>query len=208
MESGESRGQMEMEVVTPSNTKSSPPSAPDDPKSRTMAKGVQTTFSAASNLANFLPTGTTFFFSAVLPTIYRGGQCSPVSTTMMSVLLGICVVFCFFSQFTDSFKGPDNKLVYGFVLPSGLKVFKHDLSLEVPKDKKYRLEFADVVHAVSSVVVFLAVAFSDRRVVDCFFPRYKEEMHQVMDTLVLFVSYLCSSLFLLFPLTRRGFVPP
>lgn len=207
MHSGQPASTPPRDVPAPSSTKSSPATLPNDPKRYTMAKGVQTSFSAASKLSNFLPTGTTLIFNTILPTIYRGGQCSPLSTIMMHVLLGLCVAICFFSQFTDSFPGPDKKPIYGFVLPSGLKVFNPDPAVQVPTNSKYKMEFADYVHALLSVVVFLAIAFSDQRVIDCLLPQKTEEVHQVMDTLVLIVAFVCSSLFLLFPVTRHGFVP-
>ncbi|XP_054800167.1 protein DMP9-like [Prosopis cineraria] len=110
-------------------------------------------------------------------------QCSSLSTVMMKVVLGLCTTICFFTQFHRQLPRPRRQLVYGFVLPNGLKVFKPDPDVQVPKDDKYRLEFADFVHAVLSVVVFLAIAFSDQRVIDCLFPRKADDVHNVMDTL-------------------------
>lgn len=79
-------------------------------KRRAVAKGVQKTLSKTSMLVNFLPTGTLLTFEMVLPSIYRNGNCSPVTSLMIHVLLGLCALSCFFFHFTDSFRGPDGKV--------------------------------------------------------------------------------------------------
>ncbi|PQQ17628.1 uncharacterized protein Pyn_33260 [Prunus yedoensis var. nudiflora] len=145
-------------------------------KRRAVAKGVQKTLSKTSMLANFLPTGTLLTFEMVLPAIYR----------------------------SDSFRGPDGKLYYGFVTPKGLAVFKPGLPVEVPKDERYKLGLTDFVHAAMSVMVFAAIAFSDRRVTDCLFPGHEKEMDEVMESFPLMVGIVCSGLFLVFPTTRYG----
>ncbi|KAK9119248.1 hypothetical protein Scep_017341 [Stephania cephalantha] len=155
-------------------------------------------------LANFLPTGTLLTFEMVLPSIYGTGHCSSVSTAMINALLSLCTLSCFFFHFTDSFKGPDGKVYYGFVTPRGLAVFKPGLEVEVPKDDKYRVGFHDFVHAAMSVMVFVAIAFSDHRVTDCLFPGHVKEMDEVMESFPLMVGIVCSGLFLVFPTTRYG----
>lgn len=173
-------------------------------KRRAVAKGVQKTISKTSMLVNFLPTGTLLTFEMVLPAIYRNGECTPVTTTMTHVLLGICALSCFFFHFTDSFKGPDGKVYYGFVTPKGLAVFKPGLTVEVPKDERYRVGMTDFVHAIMSVMVFVAIAFSDRRVTECMFPGHEKEMDEVMESFPLMVGIVCSGLFLVFPNSRHG----
>ena len=74
-------------------------------------------------------------------------------------------------------------------------------------NERYKLGFGDVLHAMMSLVVFLAIAFSDHRVIDCLFPKHVNDVEQVMHVLVLVVGFVCSFLFLLFPVYRRGFVP-
>ncbi|MED6201406.1 hypothetical protein PIB30_094692 [Stylosanthes scabra] len=184
----------------------------DDTNETTLGKGIQTTFKTASNLGNFLPTGTNLVFGALIPTIYKSGQCSPLSVTMMIFALVFCSSFCFFSSFTDSVEQPmvdrrgnkKTKVYYGFVTRKGLLVHNHRGYI---RGGRYKLGFADVLHAVLSLVVFLAMALSDQRVIDCLFPKHVDDVEQVMRTLVLVVGFLCSSLFLLFPVHRRGFVP-
>ncbi|KAF8390181.1 hypothetical protein HHK36_024703 [Tetracentron sinense] len=173
-------------------------------KRRAMAKGVQKTISKTSMLVNFLPTGTLLTFEMLLPSVSGDGECSPVSTMMIHALMGLCTLSCFFFHFTDSFRGPDGKIYYGFVTPKGLAVFKPGLGLEVPKDDRFKVGFTDFVHAIMSVMVFVAIAFSDHRVTNCLFPGHIKDMDEVMESFPLMVGVICSSLFLVFPTTRFG----
>ncbi|XP_015895121.3 protein DMP9-like [Ziziphus jujuba] len=201
-------------TATPQNDQTLYPSSPQSTiittteeggrKRRAMAKGMQKTLSKTSMLVNFLPTGTLLTFEMLLPSVSGDGQCSPVSTLMIHALLGLCTLSCFFFHFTDSFKGPDGKVYYGFVTPKGLAVFRSGLGVEVPKDERYKVGFTDFVHAVMSVMVFTAVAFSDNRVTDCLFPGHVRDMDEVMESLPLMVGIICSGLFLVFPNTRYG----
>ncbi|KAL8196471.1 hypothetical protein R6Q57_024766 [Mikania cordata] len=189
-----------------------PPPPPPDPtttsgarRRRAMAHGFQKTLSKTSMLVNFLPTGTLLTFEMVLPSVYGKGESTGVTTLMINVLLGICTMSCFFFHFTDSFRGADGKIYYGFATPWGLRVFKSvPPGFEVPKDERYRLGFTDLVHAVMSSMVFLAIAFSDHRVTNILFPRHTEEMDEVMQSFPLMVGIVCSGLFLVFPNTRFG----
>ncbi|XP_059670346.1 protein DMP8-like [Cornus florida] len=173
-------------------------------KKRAMAKGVQKTLSKTSMLANFLPTGTLLTFEMVIPSVYHNGSCTHVSTMMITFLLVLCCLSCFFFHFTDSFRGPDGKVYYGFVTPNGLAVFKPGLGVHVPKEERFMLSFRDFVHAIMSVMVFTAIAFSDHRVTNCVFPGHEKEMDEVMESFPLMVGIVCSSLFLVFPNTRYG----
>ncbi|CDP00855.1 unnamed protein product [Coffea canephora] len=185
-----------------------PPEMPPPPggrKRRAVANGVQKTLSKTSMLVNFLPTGTLLTFEMVLPSIHAAkGECSHVTTLMTHSLLGLCTLSCFFFHFTDSFRGPDGKVYYGFVTPKGLAVFKHGLGVEVPKDERYKVGLTDFVHAFMSVLVFVAIAFSDHRVTDCLFPNHTKEMDEAMQSFPLMVGVICSGLFLVFPNTRYG----
>nr|GMD28708.1 protein DMP9-like [Ipomoea batatas] len=173
-------------------------------RKRAMANGVQKTLSKTSLLANFLPTGTLLSFEMVLPSVYGKGDCSGVSAAMIVVLLALCALSCFFFHFTDSFRGPDGKVFYGFVTPAGLAVFKSDPGVEIPKDERYKVGITDLVHALMSVLVFVAIAFSDHRVTDCLFPGHAKELYEVMQSFPLMVGIICSGLFLVFPNTRYG----
>ncbi|KAL3654238.1 hypothetical protein CASFOL_003919 [Castilleja foliolosa] len=173
-------------------------------KRRAVASGVQKTLSKTSLLANFLPTGTLLTFEMVLPSIYATGECSSVTTHMIYSLLGLCTLSCFFFHFTDSFRGPDGKLYYGFVTPKGLAVFKTGLGVDVPRDDKYKVSLSDYVHALMSALVFVAIALSDHRVTGCVFPGHAAELDEVMQSFPLMVGIICSGLFLVFPTTRYG----
>ncbi|XP_021889697.1 uncharacterized protein LOC110808496 [Carica papaya] len=173
-------------------------------KRRAVAKGMQKTISKTSMLVNFLPTGTLLTFEMVLPSVYRYGDCTAINTMMIHVLLTLCALSCFFFHFTDSFRGPDGKVYYGMVTPKGLAVFKTGLDVEIPTDERYKLGLTDFVHAIMSVMVFMAIAFSDHRVTNCLFPGHEKEMDQVMESFPLMVGIICSGLFLVFPNTRYG----
>ncbi|CAI9275877.1 unnamed protein product [Lactuca saligna] len=202
-------------ISSSANFDHQPPSPPPVPppdfttttggrRRRAMANGVQKTLSKTSMLVNFLPTGTLLTFEMLLPSVYGKGECTTVTTLMINVLLGICTMSCFFFHFTDSFRGSDGKIYYGFVSPWGLKVFKSDIGVEVPDDERYKLGFTDFVHAMMSSMVFVAIAFSDHRVTNCLFPRHTKEMDEVMQSFPLMVGVVCSGLFLVFPNTRYG----
>lgn len=173
-------------------------------KRRAVAKGVQNTISKTSMLVNFLPTGTLLTYEMVIPSIYHNGECSSVTTMMIYLLLTLCSLSCFFFHFTDSFRGPDGKVYYGVVTPNGLSVFKPGLDVEVPKDERYKAGVTDFVHALLSVLVFVAIAFSDFRVTNCVFPGREKDMHEMMESFPLMVGIICSSLFLVFPNSRSG----
>jgi hypothetical protein len=181
-------------------TAASPPSAGRGTgrKRRTVARGVQSTLSKTSLLANFLPTGTLLAFEMILPAASGDGSCSAVSVVMIRSLLALCGASCFVFHFTDSFRAPDGKVYYGFVTPRGLSLFRTDLGVEVPREDRYRPGLVDVVHAVMSVVVFTDVALSDYRVSGCVLPSHRKEMDEVMESFPLIVGTVCSGLFLTF----------
>ncbi|XP_027331815.1 protein DMP9-like [Abrus precatorius] len=180
------------------------PSPPLGKRRAMMAKGVQKTLSKTSMLGNFLPTGTLLTFEMVLPSIYQNGQCTHIQTIMIHFLLLLCAFSCFFFHFTDSFHGTDGNVYYGFVTTKGLSVFKPGLHVAIPKDEKFKVGLTDFVHAVMSVMVFVAIAVSDHRVTSCLFPGHEKDMEQVRESFPLMVGIVCSSLFLIFPTSRRG----
>ncbi|KAK1288994.1 hypothetical protein QJS10_CPB18g01384 [Acorus calamus] len=169
-------------VDGPSSYPCSPSAAPTRPppgrKRRAVAKGIQKTLSKTSMLVNFLPTGTLLTFEMLLPSV-AGPLLLPRQHHHDPVLLLLCALSCFFFHFTDSFRGPDGTVYYGFVTPRGLAVFKAGTGVEVPKDEWYRVGFVDFVHAAMSAMVFVAIAFSDHRVTDCLFPGHVKEMDEI-----------------------------
>ncbi|XP_059651102.1 protein DMP8-like [Cornus florida] len=171
-----------------------------------LAKGMQKTFSKASTLANFLPTGTLLIFETVLPSVYHNGSCTQTSTMMTIALLGLCSLSCFFFHFTDSFHGSDGEAYYGCVTPKGLKLFNIGNEVVVPDHRKFYLGFREFVHAIMSVMVFMAFAFSDHRVTDCVFPGFEKEMYEMMESFPWMIGFVCSSLFFVLPAARSGMV--
>ncbi|XP_078441370.1 protein DMP9-like [Wolffia australiana] len=169
-----------------------------------VAKGVQKTLSKTSMLVNFLPTGTLLTFEMLLPSASGDGTCSPVRTTMINALLCLCAASCFLFHFTDSFRAADGTVYYGLVTPRGLSLFKTGLGVAVPDDARFRMGLVDLVHAALSVLVFAAIALSDKRVTDCLLPGRQKEMDELMESFPLMVGVVCSGLFLIFPNTRYG----
>ncbi|KHN13331.1 Serine carboxypeptidase-like 34 [Glycine soja] len=98
--------------------------------------------------------------------------------------------------------GPAGAVYYGFVTPRGLAVFKP--AVAVPEDDRFKVGFTDFIHAVMSVMVFVAIAISDHRVTNCLFPGKDKDMEQVRESFPLMVGIVCSGLFLVFPTFRRG----
>ncbi|MCL7025515.1 hypothetical protein MKW94_014471 [Papaver nudicaule] len=190
--------QTAIQISNPNNPVDELPSAEQTlpvqkyPARRAMAKGVQGTLSMTSMLANWLPTGTLLTFETILPSVVGNGLCTPVRTTMMIILLCLCGASCFFFHFTDSFRGPDGTVYYGYVTPRGLAVFKPDLG------------FSDFVHALMSVAVFAAIVAGDKRVTDCLFRKHVKEINEAMESLPLIIGVVCSGLYLVFPNTRYG----
>ncbi|XVF60542.1 hypothetical protein PTKIN_Ptkin08bG0056100 [Pterospermum kingtungense] len=126
-------------------------------KRKAMAKGMQKTMSQTSMLVNFLPTGTLLTFEMVLPSVYGHGDCSSVNTMMIYSLLWLCTLSCFFFHFTDSFRGPDGKVYYGFVTPKGLAVFKPGLDVETPKDDKYKGQEKEMDQVMESFPLMVGI---------------------------------------------------
>ncbi|CAA6664527.1 unnamed protein product [Spirodela intermedia] len=87
----------------------------------------------------------------LLPPCTATGPATPVSTTMINVLLAICATSCFFFHSTDSFLGCGGKVYYGFVTPRGLALFKTGLAVAVPDEERFRMGLVDLVHAVMAV---------------------------------------------------------
>lgn len=69
---------------------------------------------------------------------------------------------------------------------------------------KLKLRFIDVVHAVLSVLVFVAVALRDKNVLSCFYAMPKHETQEVLDVIPVGIGLFCSLLFLAFPTRRHG----
>ncbi|CAD6339733.1 unnamed protein product [Miscanthus lutarioriparius] len=167
----------------------SPPAGAGGRKRRLVARGVQSTLSKTSMLANFLPTGTPLTFEMLLPAASGDGTCSAVSVAMLRALLALCAASCFLSHFTDSFRAPDGK---------GRARRRGSQGGEVPARLRRRRARGHVV------LVFAAVALADYRVSGCLVAGHRKEMDEVMESCPLMVGTVCSGLFLVFPNTRYG----
>ncbi|XP_062230026.1 protein DMP9-like [Phragmites australis] len=181
-----------------------------DGSGRAAARGVQSTLSKTSMLANFLPTGTLLAFEMLLPAASGDGSCSAVSAAMLMALLALCAASCFLFHFTDSFRAPDGKVYYGFVTPRGLWLFRTGPGVEVPREQgrsqedRYQLSFVDIVHTIMSVLAFAAITPSDYRVSGCLLPGHRKEMDEVMESFPLMVGVACSGFLLEFPNARHS----
>ncbi|MCL7034584.1 hypothetical protein MKW94_009722 [Papaver nudicaule] len=138
---------------------------------------VHGTLSKTSMLANWLPTRTLLTFEIIIPFVAGPGLCTPVKTTMMILLLCLCVASCFLFHFTDSFRGPDGTICFGNVTPT-------------PKDERYKLKFSDFVHALMSAAVFVAI--------------HVKEIDEATESLPSIIGVFCSGLYLVFTNTRYG----
>jgi hypothetical protein len=74
----------------------------------------------------------------------------------------------------------------------------------IPDLSKYSLGFIDVIHAVLSVLVFVAVALRDKNVRSCFYPRPDHETGEVLDIVPIGIGLIASCLFVIFPTRRHG----
>lgn len=182
---------------SPDSQKNQPPPSPSFYK-----LALQST----ANLANLLPTGTLLAFQLLTPVFTNNGSCDAATRPLTFVLLVILAVSCFLASFTDSFKASDGQIYYGFATPNGLWIFdQQGIPGPIPADLiKYRLNFIDVVHAVLSVLVFFAVAFRDKNVLTCFYPKPGHETQEVLDIVPIGIGLICSLLFVIFPTRRHG----
>lgn len=74
----------------------------------------------------------------------------------------------------------------------------------LPDLSKYKIRFIDGIHAVLSVLVFIAVALRDKNVLSCFYPMPKHETQEVLDIVPVGIGLICSLLFMVFPTRRHG----
>ncbi|CAI9101566.1 OLC1v1038926C1 [Oldenlandia corymbosa var. corymbosa] len=166
-------------------------------------RALQTT----AHLSNLLPTGTLLAFQLLTPIATNNGSCDAVTRSMTSIILIVLGLSCFLACFTDSFKATDGQVYYGFATRKGLFVFDYPAASAsgLPGDlSKYRLNFIDVIHAVLSVLVFVAVALRDKNVVGCFYPAPEKETQEVLDIVPVSIGLICSLLFMIFPTRRHG----
>ncbi|KAI3445591.1 hypothetical protein Pfo_002256 [Paulownia fortunei] len=188
-------------IVTRNDDMDSPKPPPPPPQS-----ALSQALESSAHLANLLPTGTLLAFQLLTPIFTNGGSCDAATQPMTFILLVILAVSCFLASFTDSIKASDGQVYYGFVTLKGLWLFDYSNAATsgLPDLSKYRLNFIDVVHAVLSVLVFVAVALRDKNVVSCFYPRPGREAQEVLDIAPIGIGLISSLLFVIFPTQRHG----
>ncbi|KAG8099233.1 hypothetical protein GUJ93_ZPchr0013g35446 [Zizania palustris] len=167
------------------------------------------TFGSVGDVLKLLPTATVIVYEVLTPIVTNAGECGLANKVVTPVLLVLCALFCALSQFTDSYVGGDGKVRYGVVTPRGLVPFgavgDDDDDASVRDFSRYRLRFADFVHASFSATVFAAVALlADANTVSCFYPSLKDQQKNLVMALPIVVGALASVVFVVFPSTRHG----
>ncbi|WCJ43224.1 hypothetical protein M5689_023980 [Euphorbia peplus] len=168
--------------------------------------------SAAANLANLLPTGTVLAFEALIPSFSNNGDCFVTNKYLTLAVIVTCSLACFFSSFTDSFIGKDDKLYYGVATWKGLYILNDndcgdgngEEELDENQRANFKISLIDFVHAFGSLIVFLVFAISSADVQDCFFPKEGPNEKQLFMNLPLGAGLFGTFLFVVFPTRRRG----
>ncbi|THG09975.1 protein DMP3-like [Camellia sinensis] len=181
---------------------------PQPPPPSLSQRALSQTLTGTASLAKLLPTGTLLALQLLTPIFTNSGSCDSTTRPMTFILLVLLALSCFLACFTDSFRSSDGQVHYGFVTFKGMWLFDYPtaagLSSGLPDLRKYRLSFIDVVHAISSVFVLVALALRDKNVVSCFYPMPAHETQEVLDIVPIGIGFLCSLLFVVFPTRRHG----
>lgn len=197
-----------------SPTKSTTTHSPPQPSSSSTSSPavIDKTLSSAANLTKLLPSGTVFIFQALSPSFTNKGQCYPSNKYLTYSLLLICSLSCIFFSFTDTLKSPNSHLYYGIATFKGFYIFNYDDDQEtkntrVKKDlnlKRFRLRVLDYVHAVFTVVVFLALTFGDANVQRCLFPGVGSDGKELLVNMPMGAAVVAGLVFMVFPTKRKG----
>ncbi|KAE9591706.1 hypothetical protein Lal_00039065 [Lupinus albus] len=167
-------------------------------------RAISQTFQSTAHLANLLPTGTVLAFQILSPIFTNLGNCDSVTKFMTSALVAILGASCFLVCFTDSFRDNKGNICYGFATFRGLWVIDGSTTLPTQVAAKYRIRVIDFMHAVMSVMVFVAIALFDHNVVNCFFPQPSNETQEILTALPVGIGVFSSMLFVAFPTQRHG----
>ncbi|KAF6176557.1 hypothetical protein GIB67_034419 [Kingdonia uniflora] len=156
-------------------------------------------FTGVANLVKLLPTATVFLFQFLNPVLTHNGHCNTVNKYLTGVLLGVCSLSCFFSSFTDSYKGSDGVTHYGVATKNGL--WPSPASDDV---SSYRVRVGDFVHAFFSLLVFVVVVMLDPNTVSCYYPSFELTQKVLLMVLPPVVGAISSVVFVAFPNKRHG----
>lgn len=183
-----------------------PPAVRDGPGDglSPMQRAISQTYQSTAHLATLLPTGTVMAFQLLSPIVTDQGHCVRANRAMAAALVALCALSCFALSFTDSFRDAKGAVRYGFATRRGLWVIDGGAPLDPQAAAAYRLRFLDLVHAVVTVMVFVAIALFDHNVVSCFYPEPSEDAAQVLTVLPIAIGVVGSMLFVTFPTTRHG----
>ncbi|CAN0853196.1 Protein DMP4 [Linum grandiflorum] len=167
-------------------------------------QAINQTFKSTAHLANLLPTGTVLAFHLLVPVFSNEGKCVSTGRYMTMGLMALCGLSCILSSFTDSFTDKDGAVSYGFATLNGLWIIDGPGTLPPEHAGNYRLRCLDFLHALMSLLLFVAVALFDDNVVNCFYPAPSEEIKEILTALPVGIGVICSMLFALFPSKRNG----
>ncbi|KAH7832880.1 hypothetical protein Vadar_001021 [Vaccinium darrowii] len=185
---------------SPETSRIQPPPPPQSALSQSLT--------SIAHLANLLPTGTLLAFQLLTPIFTNNGSCDSATRPLTFLLLLLLAASCFLACFTDSFRSSDGQVYYGFATTEGMWLFDSQgasaSGARIPDLSKFRLGFIDVVHALLSVLVFVAVALRDKNVLTCFYPRPDHETEEVLDIVPIGIGLISSLLFVMFPTRRHG----
>ncbi|GAU23597.1 hypothetical protein TSUD_385860 [Trifolium subterraneum] len=167
-------------------------------------QAISSTFKSTAHLANLLPTGSVLAFQLLSPIFANLGNCDIVSRTMTYALVILCGASCFLLSFSDTIRDSKGHISHGIATFKGLWIIDGCIELPPQVAAKYRLQFIDFVHAMMSILVFLAITMFDQNVVHCFCPEPSKEMREILTMLPLAIGVSCSMLFVSFPTQRHG----
>ncbi|KAK7363656.1 hypothetical protein VNO77_05806 [Canavalia gladiata] len=163
------------------------------------ARGASVNFSGFSNIVKLLPTGTFFMFQFLNPFFTNNGHCKTANKWLTSILLTVTGLVCFFSSFTDSYIGSDNRMHHGLVTCHGLWYPRPAEAIDL---RSYKCRFGDWVHAGLSLIVFATLGLLDTDTIKCFFPGF--ETNRLVQVLPVIVAVISGLLFMAFPNRRHG----
>ncbi|XP_059648619.1 protein DMP2-like [Cornus florida] len=157
------------------------------------------TLTGVGNLIKLLPTGTVFLFQFLNPVLTNNGKCHTVNKYLSGILIALSGFSCCFSSFTDSYTDSNGDTHYGVATAKGFRPSEGSVDLS-----KYKLQFADFVHAFFSLIVFAMVALLDSNTVECFYPSFESNEKVLLMVLPPVIGAVSSSVFIIFPNNRHG----
>ncbi|XP_039019444.1 LOW QUALITY PROTEIN: protein DMP7-like [Hibiscus syriacus] len=168
-------------------------------------KIVRKTFKGTAILSRLLPTGSALTFQLLSPILTNNGQSrTEFSQNLVLSVVAFCAGVCFFFSFTDSYRDERGKVRYGVATFRGLWVMDGKVELSVQEAKKYKLKFIDFLHALVSVMIFMALVLFDQNVVNCFRPKTEEDINELWLMVLPASIGAIGPFFVAFPSKRHG----